>query len=97
MGKGYDPKCYELAEYFSQDIKGHEAYAACVSQMAQHIQDAVEDFELEVPHDAGFAAIKSPSRMCPECKAVGGPDGATVCDTCAGGFWEDSSSIKESK
>lgn len=27
-------------------------------------------------------------RICPECKASGGPDGVTVCATCSGGFWE---------
>jgi hypothetical protein len=26
-------------------------------------------------------------KMCPECKAVGGPDGVTNCETCRGEFW----------
>lgn len=32
----------------------------------------------------------SKSRMCPECHAMGGPDGVTNCATCRGGFWDGS-------
>jgi len=27
-------------------------------------------------------------KICPECKASGGPDGVTNCATCRAGFWE---------
>lgn len=27
-------------------------------------------------------------RMCPECHAVGGPDGVTNCDTCYNGYFD---------
>lgn len=32
---------------------------------------------------------RRPSKMCPECKACGGPDGVTNCATCRSGFWEN--------
>ena len=39
----YDPKCYELAEYFAEDevppLKPHE-----LDQLAQDIQTAIEDY-----------------------------------------------------
>ena len=34
----------------------------------------------------------APMKMCPECKACGGPDGVTNCATCRGGFWETTQS-----
>lgn len=43
----YDPKCYELAEYFLESVArdtGKEVDAAQVAALAQDIQDAVENF-----------------------------------------------------
>ncbi len=37
----YDPKCYELAEYFTPSDPKLERMR---SALAQHVQDAVEDF-----------------------------------------------------
>ena len=36
---GYDPKCYELAEYFLSDIENGDA-----NGLAEAIQDAVENW-----------------------------------------------------
>ena len=41
MSKGYDEKCYELAQYFLEDYEHSEAQAA---ELAQDIQDAVENW-----------------------------------------------------
>ena len=38
------------------------------------------------------AGAPSNSKMCPECHAMGGPDGVTNCATCRGGFWDSQSS-----
>jgi hypothetical protein len=45
--KTYDPKCYDLAEYFLQsepvrtDVKAYKKYC---DELAKHIQQAVEDW-----------------------------------------------------
>lgn len=37
----FDPKCYELAKYFIDDVSGSEAMK---NELAQRIQEAVEDW-----------------------------------------------------
>lgn len=32
--------------------------------------------------------VKAEPKMCPECHAVGAPDGVTNCDTCYNGFFD---------
>lgn len=45
------------------------------------------DYQEEAEQRAKIGA-PSNSKMCPECHAMGGPDGVTNCATCRGGFWE---------
>lgn len=40
----YDPKCLELAEYFLSDRKKTPLVLEMTPLLAQHIQDAVEDW-----------------------------------------------------
>jgi RecJ-like exonuclease len=54
-------------------IKGH----------GTHLDLAVDMERVKVPR-----VNPNARRICPECKASGGPDGVTNCDTCAGGFWD---------
>lgn len=39
--KGFDPECRKLAEYFLPNKPRNEAH---VTELAQHIQDSIEDF-----------------------------------------------------
>jgi hypothetical protein len=40
----YDSRCLDLAEYFLADERNHPDYADLTAELAQRIQDAVEDF-----------------------------------------------------
>lgn len=54
-----------------------------VKGCVDHLDKAVDMERIKEPRRNPNAG-----RMCPECKAVGGPDGVTVCGTCSSGFWE---------
>lgn len=45
----HDPECAKLAEYFMADEKPHIAKRA--SELADHIQEAVEDWFYTVKHE----------------------------------------------
>ena len=49
--KSYDSKCVELARHFLVDRVPEDVLAAMTIDLAQHIQNAVEDF------DCGSAAV----------------------------------------
>lgn len=54
----FDPKCYELAEYFLAD--NGAATEEHKSDLAQAIQDAVEDFHAPwAKTEAGYAHVNS--------------------------------------
>jgi hypothetical protein len=40
--KRYDPKCYELAKAFLDDVEGH--FESQIDELAKEIQTTVEDF-----------------------------------------------------
>lgn len=40
-------------------------------------------------NDLRYPALVAEIKMCPECKACGGPDGVTNCATCRDGFWDN--------
>jgi hypothetical protein len=46
--KSYDSKCRDLAEHFLEDYRDHPRYRELLlDELAQRIQDAVEDFLFE--------------------------------------------------
>lgn len=53
-GWSFDPKCYELAEYFL-GIEGHTPKQV-LNELAQAIQNAVEDYGLPKEEDPGIQA-----------------------------------------
>jgi hypothetical protein len=54
----YDSKCYELAEYFLEDVGVPVVPKETVEKLAQTIQEAVEDFLDNIEHDHEMEALR---------------------------------------
>ena len=70
-------------KHLSDNVEDHN-YELIVEQLCTRVWP---NWSNEDPSPAETEA--KPSRMCPECHAIGGPDGVTDCATCRGGFWEE--------
>ena len=57
----FDPKCYELAEYFLSD-RFHVVREKDIHELAQKIQDTVEDYDPDVDPTPWEADLRGSNR-----------------------------------
>jgi hypothetical protein len=70
----------------------HDDLQKALWKYGKHLTSCRRNADMTSWCDCGWDKIREtlappPSKMCPECHAVGGPDGVTNCATCRGDFW----------